>query len=42
MDLKDLRVNGGRLQSTLEEMAKIGNFRWIICKPKNFTSKTIK
>ena len=24
MDLKDLRVNGKRLQSTLEDMAKIG------------------
>ena len=24
MDLKDLRVNGKRLQNTLEEMAKIG------------------
>ena len=24
MDLKDLRVNGKRLQHTLEEMAKIG------------------
>ena len=24
MDFKDLRVNGGRLQGTLEEMAKIG------------------
>jgi len=24
MDLKDLRINGGRLRGSLEEMAKIG------------------